>query len=194
MNALELVTAPATNPVTTDEVLRYLNLADADETVLVSQVLIGSAVRQFEEATGRVLISSVYDWYPDRLSGAVALPLCPVVSVDDTEFKTTSDDASPLGDVVPSSDYELDTTSEPAVLRPLYGLSWPNHIAHPKFTKIRFTVGYASSAVVPADMKVTLLEILKEEYWRTVGDDSRDRKRNWKIEAGLARAGFTGVY
>jgi uncharacterized phiE125 gp8 family phage protein len=109
-----LITAPALEPVTLEEVKAHLRLDGEDDDAWLTQA-IASARRQVESVTRRVLIEQEWrlwlDAWPD--DGVLRIPVVPLIAVD----AVTVYDAGGEPHVVDPETYAVDKASAPARLR-----------------------------------------------------------------------------
>lgn len=165
---LKLIYAPQTEPVDADEVKMFLGLdtGDADSDTEVN-ALIKAGRERCEQITGRSLITRQYRWdmrqwpqafvfrlpYPPLAWDTVGLAGPPVKSVDSIKYLNVASVLTTL----PSTEYQIDDTTEPATIRPAYLKYWPASILSgwnlPNAVQVTFTAGYGTAADVPAEIK-----------------------------------------
>ena len=165
-----LTVAPATEPVTLDEVKAHLRL-DTDEDDALLGVMATAARQLVEQITGRALITQTWlttlDAWPERGVDMLPLPLAAVsgISVYAADGVTTEIDAA---------SYYTTGGSLPRVIAP-FGISPGRAVGG---IAITHTAGYgATGDSVPAALKLAILQITAAMYERRgddVGDDQTD--------------------
>ncbi len=177
-----LITPAVLTAVTAADVRAHLRIADASEDAYLG-TLIAAAQRAAENFTNRAIGTQKWRltlWafdgrerfnpryetpagrpYPDSLvfvRGAVPIALLPVpvVSVDTFTYL----DENGVRQTLASSAYIFDATSEPAILVPAYGATWPNVQNMPGAIVIETTNGYGDmNAVDPRFAQAMLIAI-----------------------------------
>lgn len=146
--AYVLVVPPAGEPITVAEAKAHLRVDIADDDVLIGVLI--AAARQFAEMrTQRQFLTAQWRQVLDKFSHGITLDKCPVVSVQSIQYL----DMSGVWQTVPSTDYVVDMSTEPARITPIFGRIWP--IAMPQIgsIKIDFTSGYGDATKVPEGIK-----------------------------------------
>lgn len=162
---LRLITAPATEPVSSAEAKLHLKVDGSTDDTLISALIV--AARMLCEAyQGRGYITQTWeltlDAFPESPFELPPAPLASVVSIKYTDSGGTEYTMDP-------GDYVLDTSAEPGRVALADGVSWPSVVLYPVGgVKIRYTVGAASAAAVPQNVKQAIL--------LTVGDWYEDRQ------------------
>ncbi len=173
-----LVEAPATEPVSADELRAHLrDCADADA---VLEVLIGAAREYFEEATGLAMIEQTrlltLDYWPSGSTGrddwwdgvqdgsimgdaprALELPRGPLISID--HVKTANNDGTLI--TYGSTNYFADTGRRPGRLALVPGAVWPVPERTASGIQIQYKAGHEA---VPNAFKVAILQIAAHWY------------------------------
>lgn len=155
----QLVTGPASEPLTLEEAKKHLNVDFDDDDALIMMFL--KAARQNAEIyTGRALISQVWDLFlnefPSDGSPIKLLP-APVIEVQGV-FYGSSPEAE-----MDAAGYLLDKSSAPARLGLVSGGSWPAVTAYTNAVRIRFRSGFVDDELspevgeVPYDIKAAIL-------------------------------------
>jgi len=165
-----IVTQPATEPVSLIEAKAHLRVDHPEDDALIS-ALISSARMHAETITRRALVTQqwklVLDSFPPlepqgllssvlsaRRSGfEIVLQHPPLQAVNSVKYI----DATGIQLTLASTEYIVDTVSEPARLTPAYGKSWPNTQTQINAVEVTFTCGYGSAETVPAGIKSWLL-------------------------------------
>ena len=170
---LKLVTAPATEPVTLAEAKAHLRVTASDEETLITALIV-SARQAAEEFTRRAFITQTWDYALDAsglgaggdygegwsegiearsLKDAIEVPRPPLISV--TSVK--SYDTSNVEAVFSSSNYFVDTLSEPGRIALNLGQVWPTNLRAANALIVRFNAGYGAASAVPQKIKDAIL-------------------------------------
>lgn len=143
-----LYTPPTSEPIHLTEAKLHLRLAadaigaasyTAEDAALSAAV---SAVRGVAEAeTWRALVLQTWDYYLDEwpITDEIILPFPPLRRVDGITYT----DSEGVVNTLPSTEYSVDTVSEPGRVVLAYGKVWPSATLAPSIPiKIRFAAGY----------------------------------------------------
>jgi uncharacterized phiE125 gp8 family phage protein len=140
------VTASTCEPLTCDEAKVWLRLSEdqaGDEPIL--DTLITAARRKVEAITGRLFYQSTcalyLDGFPADSTGVVKVPVVPLVSVASITSYALDDTAT----VMSTSDYTVDTVSEPGRIGLASGGSWPTSLRDHNSAVVSLTAGYSTS-------------------------------------------------
>ena len=147
--SLQLVTPPAGEPVSLAEAKLHLRVDVDDDDSLIGS-LIAAARQSAETLTGRQMITArwklVLDAFPCH---AILLAKCPVQSVVNIQYL----DMNAMSQMMPSVDYVVDTSCEPARITPVFGKTWPPTLPQIGAVTITFDAGYGAAAAVPDGIK-----------------------------------------
>jgi uncharacterized phiE125 gp8 family phage protein len=150
MRSLELVTAPAREPLSLDYAKDLLHIdSTADDDVI--QGLIGASRHFCEGFQNRAYLEQTWDlWlddWPDE--DYIQIPRPPLQSVTSVKYYDTDDTEYTLS----SDDYFVDTASARGRVHLAYNDIWPSTTLRPaKAIAIRFTAGYETySTTVTTD-------------------------------------------
>ena len=150
---LQLITAADDYPVSLTAAKLHLRIDGTGEDANVSS-LIARGTGYAQKQTGRALVSQqwrlVLDCFP---SGAIKLPLPPLVSV---ESITYLDEAGALQTLDPA-DYLVNPFGIVGEVTPAYGKSWPATRSQAMAVKVAFTCGYGDADSVPEEIKGAIL-------------------------------------
>lgn len=150
---LELLTAPATEPVTLAEVKTRLRIDDATDDAGVSR-LIAAATGHAQNITRRAFVTQKWALILDRFPcGSISLPLPPLQSVEEISYV----DADGATQVLAPADYLVDPAGMIGMVHTAYGKQWPATRAQPMAVRLEFTAGYGDADDVPADLVSALL-------------------------------------
>ncbi len=142
--ATTLITGPAREPISLDEIKQHLRISgNDDDSELIP--LIQEARRYVEQMTGRAFISQTWDLKADRFIDPLFLPNAPTQSITSVTYRDLDGTTQTLN----SSYYTLDSATEPARLVQAYGYSYPSTYPDLNSVTVRFVAGYGSD---PSDV------------------------------------------
>jgi len=178
--AIQLKTPPGSEPVTLGEAKSYLRITDTDDDLFINALI--TAVRQrFESWTARSLITQTWtlwlDGFPrnskkdapgegyfdlpvahfDAVQRVLEIPRPPLQSV---VFLQTHDIANNVS-VFSSSNYLVDTASNPGRVALNLNAVWPTGLRFINAVEIEFTAGYGNATDVPDAIKQGILLWIK---------------------------------
>lgn len=172
---LVLVTDTTSLPITRQEAKLHLKIEEAQtvEDALIDG-LIKTASARYEEWTQRLPLKKTFDFYPDvDPVGAVTLPRAPLVSVSSVKGYTDTDLTDSGGSAMSTSDYYVDTASEPGRVIPLGGATWPTATRVLNRYVIRFEAGHTSQTTSVPDYIKTKLKQMVARAYEFRGDQSQ---------------------
>ncbi len=149
---LELITGPASEPVTLAEAKLQRRVEHALDDAWFSMA-IEAARRIAEHKTGRVLIAQTWELVADGFpTGWLALGKAPLASITSIEYFDGDGTTQTL-------DPGLYVIADAAAgqIRPIEGESWPTTYSRDDAVTIRFVAGYADAAAVPANVREWIL-------------------------------------
>lgn len=150
---LELLTPPATTPVSLPEVKARLRIDDATDDDGVTR-LIAAATSHAQSMTGRAFVTQSWALILDAFPcGSISLPLPPLQSVQEISYI----DSTGATVVLPSTDYLVDKNGMIGKIHRAYQKQWPAARAQPMAVRIEFTAGYGAADAVPADLASALM-------------------------------------
>lgn len=168
-------TAPTDEPVTEIEAKQQLRLDEADDAPLLV-TYIAKARRYVEEQTRRQLVTATWklklDDFPISDAAVsrnypffgsdrrISLPRPPLQSVTEITYIDTAGDSQILASTV----YDVDTSSEPGRIALAFSEQWPAIRKQIDAVTIEFVCGYGDVAAVPATYKQMIL-LLVDLYW-----------------------------
>ena len=154
--SLQLISPPASEPVTLAEAKAHLKIDTADEDALLG-TLITAARARAEWHTGRAFVTQGWklrlDSWPH--DGIAEIPLPPLVAV--TEVAVISPDD--IRSVLASAAYRVDTASAPGRL--IFDDASPP-LRRKDGVEIAFTAGYGGASAVPPAVKQAILQIVAD--------------------------------
>ena len=149
---LQLVTPPALEPVTLSEARLHLRVDTVDDDPLID-ALISAARLHAEMLTARQFLPARWRLVLDRFTPMVLLNRSPVVNVISVRYL----DMGGLWQIMPSTDYVVESSSEPARITPAFGKIWPPTLPQIGSVEILFDAGYADATKVPDGIKRWML-------------------------------------
>lgn len=158
-----LITAPATEPVSLDELKTHLRYESEAEDSLLER-LIATARAHTEAATRRVMISQVWRAYLDRWPAKrkVLLPISPVAEI--AEVRVFNDAGEPS--VISPSSYSLDAARTPSNLILQAAILAPT--AYANGIEIDMVCGYGNAADVPTPLREAVLRLAAQWFEQRV--------------------------
>lgn len=172
MGALKLVSGPSTEPLDLGEVKTFGRIIETDsdeESDALLRSLITAARRKAEAYTGRSFINTTWDFALDRAPDKtyLQLPVAPLSSVTSVTYYPDTDVATAWA----SSNYIVDTYSEPGRITLKTGASWPSDLRPSAAFVVRFVAGYGSLASdVPEDIRQALRILVQSHSEHREGD------------------------
>ena len=151
-SGLVVVTAPTVEPVTATEAKDWARITVTVEDSLV-EGLITNARERFEEDTGRVLITQTWDYFLPSFPEEIEVPLPRLQSVTSVKYIDTDGAQQTLA----TSEYTVDTRSDPGRIVLAYGKAWPSIREVPNAVEVRFVAGYGpAGSDVPRQIRDAL--------------------------------------
>ncbi len=170
--SLALVTAaPSSEPVVSiDDLKDYLRLStdNGEDKLLLS--LVKAATTRLEERWGRAFVTKTYDLSLDEVpcsTGFIKIPKAPLASV--TSITTYDEDNAAT--VWSTSEYRVDTASEPGRIVCNDAYDWPGDYRTQGGIVVRFTAGYSSQASGVPDGIQMATKALAAHLYEHRGDD-----------------------
>ncbi|MGB4107768.1 MAG: head-tail connector protein [Alphaproteobacteria bacterium] len=173
---LNLVTAPASEPISLEEAKSHLHIDSNSEDTYIATLI--AAARAFaEKYTGRAFVSRALRYevkeFPTRRDycdpAALYLPIAPVISVESIRYINTDGDEITLDEET----YSLIQDDEDPYIVPAHEVEWPTDLRDQvNAVKIEFKAGYSYNedssppeevtANVPPDIKTALKLLLTD--------------------------------
>lgn len=163
---VSLVTEPAEEPLTLDEVRTHLRLDDHTDDAYA--LALAAAVREaFESETGRQLVTATWratlDCFPASRHEPIRLPKPPLASVTSIQYVDEAGDTQTWS----SDEYTVETFAGPLARRgmvyPAVDCDWPVALAVPGAVTITFVAGVVPS-LIPEGHRAVLLMWLADLY------------------------------
>lgn len=162
MLSLQLITAPAVEPVTIAEAKMHGKIEYTNEDALIA-IFIKACRERAEEITNRALITQVWEQRADWddmvdysfTNRAMQLRKGPIQSVASIKYL----DQYNAVQTWDTANYTVDIGAEPARIAPVYGQYWPWLYYAINALTVRFTAGYGTDGTnVPAQIKLWMLQ------------------------------------
>jgi len=155
-----LVTAPAEEPVSLDELKDHLAETDSSFDKTITEL--GVAARVYVEDTlWRALRPQTWDQYFDRFAAKMFLrrpPLATSNAITHVKYTNTAGTVVTVGSTV----YETGDEDGVPLIRPQYSQTWPSGArGHPDDVVVRTIVGYGSTAGAAIDVPGPLRHAIK---------------------------------
>lgn len=162
---LTLVTAPAVEPVSLNELKTHLRVDVDDDNDLIQAL--GAAARQHVESyTRRQLITQTWDYQLDGFpADAIVVPLAPVSAVSSISYLDSAGNTQTWS----SSNYRTDLPVGPWAQRPriepAYNVSYPSTYGVMNAVSVRCVTGYGSTgATVPVAIRAAIKILVGHWY------------------------------
>lgn len=149
--ACQLVTAPASEPISLDEAKAQARITDTNSDALV-QGYIATARQRAEQVLGYGLFTQTWRYDLDSFDEVIPLPMAlQLQSVTHVKYYDTDGTLQTLS----SSYYELDTMRRPAGIVRAPDVSWPALQADRRSGRVQITyvVGWSTVASIPEVIK-----------------------------------------
>ena len=175
---ISLVTAPTAEPVTLEEAKNHLRVDITDDDILIESLIL-VARNVCEGISNHKFVTQTWDIFMDAFPGSneIILPksLSPLSSVTHIKYTDEDDNESTFA----SSNYVVDTYSDPGRIKLDRDSNWPNDtLVVLNGVVIQVVVGYGDDADVPQEYKQAILLLLGHWYENreqvTVGEVARE--------------------
>lgn len=154
--ALKLVSPLAVEPISLQEAKDHLRESGTDQDALIDSLIVAARQHAEDVETRRQFITATWDYqldtWPDK--SEIRIPRPPLQSVTSVKYYGTDGTEYTM----PTTDYIVDTKSEPGRIVLAYGKTWPSTTLRPVAgIVIRFVAGYGDTAAsVPDAIKAAL--------------------------------------
>ena len=173
-----LVAAPATLPVTLQEVKQHLRLVAGAETYTdedgILTIYLNAAVTHLDGDSGwlnRAIVAQTWSQQFDRFERSLLLGLSPVTSITSVVYV----DAAGVDQTVTAGQYEVINKTSSPELRFIDDYEFPIVHDDEQVLTVTFVGGFGAAADVPAPIKAAILLMVGDMY----------RHRSAKIDNGM---------
>lgn len=177
----KLITTPTQYPVTRDELVKVHIKVDGTLEDSLLDIYLAAATEQVEDYIQRQLMQATWEWqmanwycdpqsilrhYSNASGVYLKLTKAPLISVASVKY----DDASNVEQTLDTTEYQVDTTSEPGRIRFIGSL--PEVFDKPNAIRIRYVAGYGASGadvtaqrlLIPSRAKIGILRGVADLY------------------------------
>jgi len=162
-DALELLEAPATTPVTLTEVKDQLRVEHTDDDTFINRLInVAVAYTDVQGALGHAMITQKWgQWVDSTPPQTVKLLLGPLIAVTAVKYYDT--DGVLQTDTL--SNYEIFGTEFSTTIGPKEGFAWPVTQDRPDAIRIEYTIGYGSATTdIPETLRHALMMLIGHWY------------------------------
>ena len=159
--SLELVTPPAQEPIGLPEAKSHLVVEHTGDDKLIGRLL--TAARQWVEAVlWRQLLTATYALHLHRFPcGALYLPRPKLQAANSIQYV----DPQGAAQTWSAGERQVDLYSEPGIVLPAYGYSWPATRCQLNAVTVNFDCGYGDEpADVPEPIRSAILDLVAHWY------------------------------
>lgn len=168
--------APTVEPLTIADAKLHCRVDYDDDNAIFTRLIL-AARRRAEHVTGRQLINATYQlklpgfwrasdplrsYMRNQFSrGAILLPRPPLSSLTSIIYLDTSNVSQTLA----TDQYTYDQYSEPAIVQPAYGVTWPDTYCVWNAVTITYVAGYGTAATsIPEGILAAMLQQIASWY------------------------------
>lgn len=163
MAGLDLVTPPASEPITLADAKRHLAIEDDDWDEILNAYI--AAARSAAESFLKMsLLTTGWRYRIDRFfPWEIRLPIGPVFDTGDSpnSLSVSYIDDAGATQILAETEYQV-SFGETAVIRPAYGKVWPSTRPVMDAVTVEFEAGWESAGDIP--------KAIMQGMWLTVGD------------------------
>lgn len=163
--SLQTVTDSTAEPITTAEAKAHLRVDIPDDDAYIDSLISASRhklEREWNRAFVNQTLRATYDTFPLN-GGPIYLPRPPLTSTT-SDIAITYINSTGGSSTLSSSDYQVDSRSEPGRILPAFGQSFPSTRNVLNAVAVQYVAGYGASSAVPATIKHALKMMLSHYY------------------------------
>ena len=170
--SLTRTSGPEVEPVSVADAKQHLRV-DSETDDLYIAGLISAAREWCEVYTDRTLVHTQYAMTLDTFPWEIELPHPPVaVAAGNTATTITYTQNGGTTATLATTDYRVDRTAEPGVIRTVYAGTWPSHLIDRNSITVTWWAGYgADGTKVPKVVKSAILMLVGFWYEKRLAAD-----------------------
>lgn len=150
--------------VSAQEIVTHARIEVGDENATVLPTLIAAARRHAEEYLQAAFLEQTWQWALDDFCDAelCKVPRPPLISVSSIVYI----DIAGASITLPTTDYKVDTISQPGRIVPAYGKEWPSTRDEINAVVVTFKAGFGTQpSAVPADIRLAIMMAAAHYFW-----------------------------
>jgi len=163
---LSLVTAPAEEPLSTDDAKTHLRVDHSSEDTYIA-ALVESARLDVERHTGRALVTQTWDLKLRRFPAGgipIRLPKAPLQSITSISYVDANGTTQTWDAANYSADAPAGEFADRGLLVPDYGVIYPATQGHIFDVTVRLVAGYGAAAAVPEGLVEAVRLLVAHRY------------------------------
>ena len=159
---LTLSSGASVEPITTAEAKSQIRVDTSDDDTLIDNYIV-AAREHGEQMTRRAFITQTWVWKLDKFppGGVMYVPLPPLQSVTSIQYV----DANGSTQTWSTDDYDVDISSKPGRIVPVYNGSFPTTRIDTNAVTVTFVAGYGDATTdVPEQLRVAISQLVGHWY------------------------------
>ena len=161
---LNLKTPATTDPVSLSDMKEWMRVETGEDNGFITG-LITAATEDAQNGLRRQLVTATFeltlDAFPKGRKTEILLPNAPLAAINSIKYNAASDGTETTW---ASSDYDVDTNTEPGRVVPAFSESYPSTRAEINAVTVDFDAGYGSASAVPETIKVYIKYLVSHMY------------------------------